>query len=84
MTDQEIIDKANELLSTKAYTRCGLAKALKITRYKLDILSSSIENYPRVLTRSQAATLGVKMGRIKWGSKFYLKGSPNGRNTRMG
>ena len=76
MTDQELINKANELLDKKLFTRNGLATALKITRYKLDKLSVNIPKYPRLLTCSQAASHGVKTGRIKWGSKFRLPGSP--------
>jgi hypothetical protein len=79
MTDQELISKANELLENKLYTRNGLAVALKISRYKLHKLSADIPKYPRLLTCSQAATHGVKTGRIKWGSNFRLPGSPNGR-----
>lgn len=79
MTDKELISKANELLNTKLFTRNGLAVALKITRYKLDKLSVDIPNYPRLLTCSQAASHGVKTGRIKWGNNFRLPGSPTRR-----
>lgn len=79
MTDQELISKANELLDSKLFTRNGLAVALKITRYKLDKLSADIPKYPRLLTCSQAATHGVKTGRIKWGKSFKLPGSPTRR-----
>lgn len=76
MEDTHIIEKANHLLQSNVYTRNSLAKELKISRHKLDKLASQINNMPRVLTRSQAATHGVKTGRIKWGSSFRLPGSP--------
>lgn len=76
MEDIDYIKKANELLVMRSYTRSGLAKAIGVSRYKLDKLSNKIDNMPLLLTRSQAATKGVKSGRIRWGSNFRLPGSP--------
>lgn len=81
MNDQQIASKANELLESNYYTRTSLAKAIGVSRVKLERIAKEqhIPNYPRLLNQSQAASHGVKTGRIKWGSKFYLKGSPNAR-----
>ena len=76
MEDSFYISKANELIKSGSYTRAGLAKALNISRHRLDKIAPKVENMPRLLTRSQAASHGVKIGRIKWGSHFKLPGSP--------
>lgn len=76
MSDQYYIDKANTLLEAGFYTRTSLARTLGISPEKLSKLSADIPKYPRALTTSQAARLGVKTGKIKWGHDFYLKGSP--------
>ena len=76
MEDTEIIEKANQLLQSKVYTRNSLRKELGISRYQLDKLAPQIKNIPLVLTRSQAASHGVRTGRIKWGNNFTLPGSP--------
>lgn len=80
MEDLQIIQEAEKLLASGAYTRCALAKKLNVSRYKLDKLAPQIKNIPRLLTRSQAAAHGVKTGRIKWGSHFRLPGSPKSRS----
>lgn len=77
MNDQYYIDMANNLLDTKAYTRASLSRELGISREKLHRLSVDIPKYPRALNAIQAASLGRKSGKIKWGYSFKLRGSPN-------
>lgn len=78
MDDTYYINKANELLENGVYTKHSLSKALNISRHRLSKLENKIKNMPRTLTRSQAASLGVKTGRINWGKRFLLPGSPKG------
>lgn len=78
MLYEDYAAQANKLLSERSFTRASLAKELGISRGKLDSIAKecSIPKYPRALNASQAATLGVKSGKIRWGSKFRLRGSP--------
>ena len=78
MTDEQLVIKANELLSKGNYTRFGLAKRLWTSKYRLDKLADAglIPNYPKPMTPSEAATYGRKLSGDKWGKKFTLRGSP--------
>lgn len=77
-TDEQIAEKANELLSKGNYTRFGLAKRMGHSKETLDKIAKKglIPNYPKPLTPSQAATYGRKIGGDAWGGKFKLRGSP--------
>lgn len=75
---EEYAALANKLLDERLFTRTSLAAELGISRGKLDSIARecSIPKYPRPLNASQAATLGVKSGKIRWGQRFKLRGSP--------
>lgn len=78
ITDEQLIAKANDLLSKGNYTRFGLSKQIGTTKERLDKLAKTgvIKNYPKPLTPSQAATYGRMLRGDRWGKKFKLKGSP--------
>ena len=78
MLYEDYAAQANKLLDERSFTRASLAAELGISRGKLDSIAKecSIPKYPRPLSASQAASYGVKSGKIRWGKRFKLRGSP--------
>jgi hypothetical protein len=77
--DKEHGDKASAYIKlTKDVSRTQVARHVGISPYRMNRLAKLglVENYPPVMTRSQASTHGRNMGN-KWGDKFRLRGSPN-------